>query len=908
MKTKAQLTISTIFVIFVLCLSLVNANTALADDAPPTEPPTATEEATEPPTEEGTLIPELITQTPTPPESALPGDVPVIDEEASLEELLSGIPDNTDVVILDENGTLIPLVTQAAADIIQEEDPLWCPVGAPLNSPLCRNFTGGSAISNMLADMRNNTNTYDENGVIYFTSTAGGSLALTNAGGSLSTDFALLRNFNLTLVGGWNGNTSSPVFSGQTSFGSNSLTIGTSGNPWVGNITLSNFVFNGVSSSNAVTIYTTNGDITLNNVDVAQQSGGNNTALLNSNTGDITVQNGSSFDGNNSGNNQNKGFSADTNTGSITITGTSGSSITFTDARGCGAFFGFCIIHSLVNYNGATLSASTVTLNYVTANNNDLNGIQISNANLVTLNNVVATNNGTDFALLPDLLDAGSGILVNGTGSTVVSVTGGSFSNNERYGLEVLNGSIVFLTNPTCTGNDLGCVIDNTPPILSLPASILMEATGPSGTVVTYSASANDNVDGAVAVNCSPASGSTFAITTTTVNCSASDSRGNTSNGCFAVTIQDTTAPVIAPHADITEEATSSAGNVVTYTNPSTSDAVDGAGTASCLPASGSTFGLGDTTVTCNAADAHGNAATPITFVVHIVDTTAPIIASHADITEEATSSAGNIVTYTNPSTSDAVDGAGTASCLPASGSTFGLGNTTVTCTAADAHGNAATPITFVVHIGDTTPPTISPHANIIVDTTDNFGALVSYFAPGTFDTVDGSGVATCTPPSGNKFPIGETVVICTAMDAHGNLASPVKFSIFVEKRIVSATTTSGFFIPLTGGSSIKLNCVAPNSFKVNWQERALSSTTYAAMKHLLMAYSNSSCLESCLVGLSLLMDTRSILAKTAIWLIPCQRTQALPLNLISPAITRTPILECFIGMAPSGQKSPANR
>ena len=80
----------------------------------------------------------------------------------------------------------------------------------------------------------------------------------------------------------------------------------------------------------------------------------------------------------------------------------------------------------------------------------------------------------------------------------------------------------------------------------------------------------------------------------------------------------DTTAPVIAPYFDVTEEATSASGAVVSYTSPATSDAVDGAGVASCSPASGSTFALGNTTVTCNATDAHGNAATPTTFVVKV--------------------------------------------------------------------------------------------------------------------------------------------------------------------------------------------------------------------------------------------------------------------------------------------------
>jgi hypothetical protein len=124
---------------------------------------------------------------------------------------------------------------------------------------------------------------------------------------------------------------------------------------------------------------------------------------------------------------------------------------------------------------------------------------------------------------------------------------------------------------------------------------------------------------------------------------------------------------------------------------------VDGNGTASCLPASGSTFALGNTTVTCNAADAASNAATPTTFTVTVVDTTAPVIASHADVYATATSSSGAVVTYTSPGWTDAVDVSGTATCTPVSGGTFPIGSTQITCNATDTHGNAATPTSFNV-------------------------------------------------------------------------------------------------------------------------------------------------------------------------------------------------------------------
>ncbi len=51
---------------------------------------------------------------------------------------------------------------------------------------------------------------------------------------------------------------------------------------------------------------------------------------------------------------------------------------------------------------------------------------------------------------------------------------------------------------------------DTTPPVITVPADITAEATGPSGAMVTYSASALDLVDGAVAANCVPSSASTF--------------------------------------------------------------------------------------------------------------------------------------------------------------------------------------------------------------------------------------------------------------------------------------------------------------------------------------------------------------------------------------------------------------
>ena len=86
---------------------------------------------------------------------------------------------------------------------------------------------------------------------------------------------------------------------------------------------------------------------------------------------------------------------------------------------------------------------------------------------------------------------------------------------------------------------------DDTPPVLALPNLVIEEATSAAGAVVSYIASALDDVDGAVTPDCAPASGSTFPLGTTEVTCTATDNSDNTSTGYFDVTVQDTAPPAI---------------------------------------------------------------------------------------------------------------------------------------------------------------------------------------------------------------------------------------------------------------------------------------------------------------------------------------------------------------------------
>jgi hypothetical protein len=234
-------------------------------------------------------------------------------------------------------------------------------------------------------------------------------------------------------------------------------------------------------------------------------------------------------------------------------------------------------------------------------------------------------------------------------------------------------------------------VFDGGAPVVTVPADIV---TG--NPVVTYSVSANDVIDGPVTVTCTPASGSTFNLGTTTVNCVAYDSQANAGFGSFNVTVSN--GPVLTLPAPITAEATSSAGAAVSYTVTATDNA-----TIVCTPASGSTFALGTTTVNCTATASTGS--TSGSFTVTVRDTTPPALSLPANITAEATGPSGRAVSY-SATANDLVDGSRPVTCDHASGSTFPLGTTTVQCTATDTHNNTAHG-SFTVTVRDTTPPTI---------------------------------------------------------------------------------------------------------------------------------------------------------------------------------------------------------
>ncbi len=236
-------------------------------------------------------------------------------------------------------------------------------------------------------------------------------------------------------------------------------------------------------------------------------------------------------------------------------------------------------------------------------------------------------------------------------------------------------------------------VEDREKPALTVPADFTRSVEpGQTGAAVTYSVTASDN-SGSATITCTALSGARFGLGITLVVCTASDAAGNAATRGFAVTLVDSANPDIQPPLITVPD------NFVVPTDPgrnnavvnyavSVSDNQPGA-TLACLPPSGAVFPMGTTAVVCTASDTTGNRATN-SFTVTVEDRETPVLTVPANLSMLAEPGQSNVVVEY---TATATDNSGSVAviCVPASGTAFPVGVTTVTCTAMDDSGNVAT-------------------------------------------------------------------------------------------------------------------------------------------------------------------------------------------------------------------------
>jgi hypothetical protein len=156
-------------------------------------------------------------------------------------------------------------------------------------------------------------------------------------------------------------------------------------------------------------------------------------------------------------------------------------------------------------------------------------------------------------------------------------------------------------------------VRDLEPPVLSVPADVIAEATSPAGAVVADAvlgmATATDNVPGVTVTRSGVPAGNLFPLGTTIVTYTATDVAGNSASATQQVLVRDTTPPVITLSSPTA--GTYTLGQVVAADYTCT-DTVSPVATCSGPVPSGSPFDtatVGSKVFTVHATDSVGNAA-----------------------------------------------------------------------------------------------------------------------------------------------------------------------------------------------------------------------------------------------------------------------------------------------------------
>jgi gliding motility-associated-like protein len=334
--------------------------------------------------------------------------------------------------------------------------------------------------------------------------------------------------------------------------------------------------------------------------------------------------------------------------------------------------------------------------------------------------------------------------------------------------------------------------------------------------------SAFDNCDQALVPALSSFTpGQTFVSGPTTVVYTATDLSGNTISCSFVVTVNETTAPIIACPSDTTIALSAGACSApVTWAAPTATDNCTGMVAITGTHASGVTLPTGFTIVEFTATDMSSNTAT-CSFVVTITEPQAPSVLCPANMTLSVDNSVpgncGATAIWTAATAADNCPGAVILNASINSGSFLPAGLNTIRYTATDASGNTAT-CTFTVQVIDNVAPvfTSCPPAQMFTLHPDSCTVLVAWQDITPANVIEPCGIATFINvtnfTSPHLFGVGNHVVTYIAIDNAGNVAN-CSFQVTVRDTVppVLATCPSDTVL-LSTSCTVPFNFVLPGA------------------------------------------------------------------------------------------------
>lgn len=454
----------------------------------------------------------------TPPPAETPVETPTAptEEPTPIVEQLQELPEGMEVVVVNEDGEVVPLATNEAAQAIHNNDPMWCPAGVAPGGAGCTT-PGQTSFAGLLAELATYNSGAGPNkaGVIWIA--AGYDSGNDDVG---ITDFALdgltlteMAKYALTIQGGWNGTMGSKV---TDPFDPSEFNASLSILDWTGAITLNDLLITGATvnpntgtSGTSALLVESKQAITLNRVQVSDNAGTLNGADLNNQTsstlapiavnesvfnnnngsgllvysiGAITIRNLTANDnGADDGNNFEYGafvtnwLAVDANK-PVTLSGMN----QFKGNLGSGLYitsFGAVSLNNITAYandditdgdggdGSGVIVAASLSIK-MSGNNlinyNQVNGLDLSSDGTISLNNVNASNNGAGGAVLDNCINPTQYAACTILGKTVTLTGTNIFNNNGFEGLVVQSGGNITISNITASGNgSFGTFLDN---------------------------------------------------------------------------------------------------------------------------------------------------------------------------------------------------------------------------------------------------------------------------------------------------------------------------------------------------------------------------------------------------------------------------------------------------------------
>jgi gliding motility-associated-like protein len=275
----------------------------------------------------------------------------------------------------------------------------------------------------------------------------------------------------------------------------------------------------------------------------------------------------------------------------------------------------------------------------------------------------------------------------------------------------------------------------------------------------------------------------TLPVGPTVVTYMAEDVAGNTDVCSFVINV-DNVPPTLSGCQILPLEFSTAPGECTAVVNWSSPTASDNCSVASLVSNMTSPIELpiGSHTISYTATDLAGNTA-QCSFTINVVDNEAPAFSNcpPGDIVLTPTGgpNCAHTVTWTVPTATDFCSTNITYTSNYNPGDVFTAPGDVVVYTATDESGNTAL-CTFMITVADNSDPVLVCPNNVVVDSDPSLcGGIATWNSPTATDDCSTTGIS-CTHVSGDTFDIGETVVICLAIDAAGN-STTCSFTVTVN-------------------------------------------------------------------------------------------------------------------------------